>query len=281
MRKIVILMLALVSAPLFGQNWYQQRIAQLESENRELRKRIEALEAQVNPDGVSSLDGLYFGWDNLTGIEEDVLSCDDGLVGGIEEPAAADPFMERLSKVNALLQVPYDETVRSYIDVYSKRRYRSLIGAFRRYEQQKAYFTQVFSQHGIPEQMTLLCVLESACSPGAVSKAGAAGMWQLMPSTATGHGLVVDEIFGDDRFNVQKSTPVAAQVLKGAYGRLGDWKLVLLAYNCGEGRLRKAIVQAGTTDFWELLKYLPEETQRYVPHFLAICYVYEYQDILG
>ena len=72
----------------------------------------------------------------------------------------------------------------------------------------------------------------------------------------------------DDRMNTEKSTHAAAQHLNHLYEYFGDWHLVVAAYNCGQGRMDRAIARSKTRDFWEI-SALPRETRNHVPKFMA------------
>lgn len=286
MKRIcnLLLCLFLCSGAAHAQSWYQQRIDELTRENRELKERLMRLEEKLHPEGgVSSLDEeLDVRWDNLSGLDQTDEVAASMAIGGIESNAPLDGFRRRLSAIDTILHVPYDERVRAYADIYMRRRAKSLRNAIIRYERYRPLFRTTFNKYGVPEQITTLCILESAVSTKAHSPVGALGIWQLMPETARGYGLQVDDLFGnDERCDVVKSTEVAAKVLSKLYSRLGDWKLVLLAYNCGEGRLRQSIIRTGgASDFWRLVSNLPKETQNYVPAFMGILYALNYPELI-
>lgn len=286
MKRLPAIALFLLVSPLSqAQNWYQQRADQLERENRELKARIAKLEAQLNPDGeVSSIeDGLNVIWDNLQGLDMTDEVASTYSIGGIDSGHIyADGFQRRLAAIDTVLCVPYSEKIRAYADIYMQKRAKYLKNVIIRYERYHPFFRATFAQYGVPDEITSLCILESAVSTKALSPVGALGIWQLMPATARQYGLTVDELFGnDDRCDVVKSTNAAARMLSKMYSHLGDWKLVLLAYNCGEGRLRQAIIRAGSTDdYWRMVSFLPEETQNYVPAFMGILYALNYQDLM-
>lgn len=123
-------------------------------------------------------------------------------------------------------------------------------------------------QRQLPAELVWLPVVESAYQPGAMSHAGAAGLWQFMPATAERFGLLIDKEF-DGRYATLSASRAAMQYLSWLHGHFdGDWLLALAAYNAGEGRVGRAIKRSGTRDFWQLP--LPEETRRYVPRFIAV-----------
>lgn len=136
-------------------------------------------------------------------------------------------------------------------------------------------FEHYLKVNKLPEELKYVPIIESRLRPYAVSTAGAAGLWQFMTATAKYRGLKVNSKI-DERKDPHKSTSAAVKYLAYLYKRFGAWDLALAAYNCGEGRLNKAIRQAGTKDFAEVRKLLPKETQRYIPRFLAAQYICTY-----
>jgi membrane-bound lytic murein transglycosylase D len=121
-----------------------------------------------------------------------------------------------------------------------------------------------------------LAVVESALNPKAVSRVGATGLWQFMYQTGKQYNLNIDS-YVDDRSDPLKASAAAAQYMTNMYKIFGDWDLVLASYNSGPGNVAKAIRRSGgQQNFWNIRKYLPQETQGYVPAFLATMYIYEY-----
>ena len=133
----------------------------------------------------------------------------------------------------------------------------------------------VFERRGLPEDLTLLAAVESAMNPRALSKAGARGMWQLMPATARRFGLRCDGLV-DDRLDYRRSTEAAACYLERAYARYGDWRLAISSYNCGYAAVDRAITRAGSREYWDIYRFLPFETRGYFPAFAATLFVFRY-----
>lgn len=140
---------------------------------------------------------------------------------------------------------------------------------------------KVFDKFGLPEDLKYLAVIESGLNTHARSRVGAVGAWQFMASTARLLGLKVNAQ-QDDRKDLYKSTVAAAKYLSELHGMFGNWMLVIAAYNCGPGRLQQAISSSGSTNFWELKKFLPQESQKHVMKFLATSYIMDrFADFFG
>jgi len=134
----------------------------------------------------------------------------------------------------------------------------------------------ILTQYDLPRELKYLAVIESNLKPSAVSRVGAAGPWQLMPQTARDLGLKVNKNI-DERRNYVKSTRAAAIYLKDLYNQLGDWLLVIAAYNAGTGSLHHAILRSGSRNFWDLQYYLPVESRNHVKRFIGTQYAFEGQ----
>ncbi len=131
---------------------------------------------------------------------------------------------------------------------------------------------QQIERQGVPGEIALLPVVESAFQAQAVSPAKAAGIWQFIPATGRHYGLAQNHAY-DGRRDVYASTKAAIKYLKKLNRQFyGDWLLAIAAYNCGEGAVERAIRRNAAsglpTDFWSL--DLPQETRAYVPRLLAV-----------
>lgn len=127
----------------------------------------------------------------------------------------------------------------------------------------------------MPIELRALPIIESALQVNAVSRAGAVGLWQFMPSTGKSYGLEINTLV-DERRDPIRSTEAAIRFLKDLYRIFGDWTLAIAAYNCGPGNVNKAIARSGGKSFWQIYDYLPRETRGYVPAFIAATYAFNY-----
>ena len=208
----------------------------------------------------------YTATDDRYATEGDVVVSDEVII-------------ERLKTMPTIIEMPYNQIVRNYIEKYTKTgrsRVSALLGLGLYYN---PIFEQALEEQGLPLELKYLPMIESSLDPNAVSKHGAAGLWQFMLATAKGLGMEVNSLV-DERRDPYLSSEMAASYLKGLYDAYGDWSLAIAAYNCGPGTLNKAIRRAGGEpkdhDFWSIYNYLPEETRGYVPAFIAVNYVMNY-----
>ena len=187
-------------------------------------------------------------------------------------------YIERLSKLPTLIDMPYNSIIKEYITLYAAKRRKlveSLLGFGIYYF---PIFEEALEREGLPLELKYMPVIESALRPNAVSRVGAAGLWQIMPKTAKGLGLEVNSLV-DERRSPIKSSDAAAKYIKELYNIYNDWSLAIAAYNCGPGNVNKAIVRSGgKKDFWGIYHHLPRETRGYVPAFIAANYIMHYYE---
>lgn len=140
---------------------------------------------------------------------------------------------------------------------------------------------------GLPAALVYMAMAESSFKPKAYSSARASGIWQFMPATARNFGLRVDS-YVDERRDPIKATEAAIRYLTSLKNEFGKWSLAIMAYNCGEGRVRSAIRQAGTDDLVALLRVdknkkrqlLPKETRDYLRKVLAMASLAESETMM-
>lgn len=150
-------------------------------------------------------------------------------------------------------------------------------------EQAKPYLFYIYrqvKQRKLPVELALLPMLESSFNPFLYSNVGAAGLWQIMPSTASGYGLKIDWWY-DGRRDIVTSTNAALDYFSYLGHYFNDqWLLAIAAYDAGEGAVNAAVTrnmrEGKGTEFWDLP--LPTETRNYVPKLLALATIIKYAD---
>lgn len=142
---------------------------------------------------------------------------------------------------------------------------------------------EMFLKEGIPQEFLYLAMIESGFSLTAKSNKRAIGMWQFMPKTAQSLGLSINAQI-DERKDPIKSTQAAIAYLKYLKASFGKWYLAAIAYNCGDGRLRRAIEKAGSDSLSVLLdpneKYIPLESRMYIRKILSVSLFFHNIDTL-
>jgi len=126
----------------------------------------------------------------------------------------------------------------------------------------------LFAAQRVPPELVWVAEVESSFDRRAVSPAGAAGLFQLMPDTAKRFGLSLWP--RDQRFQPEPSATTSAQYLKYLHDRFKDWRLALAAYNAGEGTVQKLLDRYKTSSYDAIAEHLPAETQMYVPRVEAV-----------
>ena len=189
-------------------------------------------------------------------------------------------LIERLQRMNSFIQLPYNETVKNYMVLYSEKmptKMGQILGLAKYY---MPIFEEAFRRYGLPLELKYMAIIESALNPVAVSRVGATGMWQFMHATARNYGLKIDSYI-DERMDPVASADAAARYLRDAYRIFGDWSLAISSYNCGSGNVNKAIKRSGRRDFWSIYPYLPRETRGYVPAMVGAMYAVNYAKEYG
>ena len=173
--------------------------------------------------------------------------------------------------------------VQLYFRYYTRTHRKTFARWLKRAEPFLPYLRDEFKKQGLPQDLIFLPFAESGFNPWAYSWAGAAGMWQFMPSTGKMYGLQVDW-WMDERRNPYLATQAAIGYLAKLHGDFDDWYLALAAYNAGEGKIGRALRKSGCDNFFDLAKsrkYLKLETRHYVPKFLAILKIVRNLEELG
>lgn len=188
---------------------------------------------------------------------------------------------ERLALISDDIDFRYNGEVHDLIveyTTYGIRQTENLLGRMPVYLPIIEYHLR---KNNLPESLKYLPIVESKLLPHAKSGVGAVGLWQFMEGTARELGLKINAEV-DERRDPIKSTEAALEYLSILHKKYRDWNLAFAAYNCGPGNVNKAIRMAGgNRDFWSIRKYLPSQTQKYVPAIIAAGYITNYYNEHG
>jgi membrane-bound lytic murein transglycosylase D len=196
----------------------------------------------------------------------------------VDYELSTDLLKERLKAMDAKspFNIGYNPGLENIIKSFLKNRKKSFERLMAISEYYFPMFEEAFAKKNVPLEIKYLAIVESALNPKAVSRMGATGLWQFMYQTGKQYNLKIDSYI-DERSDPLKASEAAAQYMANMYTIFGDWDLVLASYNSGPGNVSKAIRRSGgQQNYWNIRKNLPQETQGYVPAFLATMYIYEY-----
>ncbi len=186
-------------------------------------------------------------------------------------------YINRLSKINSIISLPFNNIIRNHIEVYTIRQREKFSAVLGLRDYYFPMIEDVFDSYGLPAELKYMAVIESALNPGVVNRrSGATGLWQFMYSTGRMYGLTINSVV-DERRDPLKATHAAARYIKDLYQIYNDWILVIAAYNCGPGNVNKAIKRSGNKkDYWGIYYRLPRETRGYIPQYIAAAYAVNY-----
>jgi len=184
------------------------------------------------------------------------------------EPAEA---VNPLSVIYPANLQQYRAKSREYVESFSKKKREYIIYIFEKGENYFSKAAAILDERGMPAELEMIPALESQFDAKAVSPAGAVGYYQFMGELAREYGLHISSK-GDERKNFVKATIAASKFFKDQLTYFNnDLLLSVASYNCGPGRVRVAIKKSGKTDpdFWDIKRYLPFETRKFVMDFIA------------
>ena len=189
-----------------------------------------------------------------------------------EGPRAAPKYADVWDHIRAGFKMPDidDELVRKWESFYASRPeyWERINERGRRY----LYFICAeIEERGMPMEIALLPIIESAYNPVALSKARASGIWQFIPATGKIYGLQ-QNWWLDNRRDVTMATAGALDYLERLYAMFDDWQLALASYNWGEGSVQRALTKARAQslpgDYANIR--MPAETRNYLPKLQAV-----------
>jgi len=184
-------------------------------------------------------------------------------------------YRNRVEHITDEIPMKFTNLVKSHVKAHVTRRRSSTEKIIKRSMVYFPIFEETFTRHNMPTDLKYLSIVESALNPRAVSPVGATGLWQFMKPTGQQYKLKINSQV-DERRDPYAATDAAARYLADLYERYNDWNLAIAAYNCGPGRIDKAVRRSGKSDYWASCKYLPKETQNYVPAFIGVAYAMNY-----
>lgn len=185
-------------------------------------------------------------------------------------------IMTRITKLEAPFKVARYEAIAIYkINDYVRPMKPGARRLLRRMNHYFPVIEQLLAEKRLPGFLKYIPVAESRLSTRVVSPQGAAGLWQLMPNTARSYGLEVSSRI-DERLDPERSTEAALNFLEDLYYEFGDWGLALAAYNCGSGKVKKAIRKMNCRDYRDIKLLLPKQTRHYLPSLIAAAYLDAY-----
>lgn len=206
------------------------------------------------------------------------LIPDSVLIEGTDSVANARRdalYEQRLRDLVSPIPMPYNYLVRARIVNYVEKHPATISRVVGLSHLYFPIIEDELLRQGMPIELRALPIIESALQTNAISRAGAVGLWQFIPSTGKSYGLEINSLV-DERRDPRAATRAACRFMQDLYKIFGDWTLAIAAYNCGPGNVNKAIARSGGKTFWDIYDYLPRETRGYVPAFIAATYAYNY-----
>ena len=220
--------------------------------------------AQSSDEQLESYEGTdreYLAFDSIDHVTHDIVLPDAMTFCGEEVPL--DLFYVREQLERELL-------INSYL-------HSSTLLLLKRTTRWFPVMEPIMEQYGLPEDFKYLAMIESSLT-NARSTKNAVGFWQFMEGTGKEYNLENNKEV-DMRYNVEKETVAACKYLKAAYRKFGSWTLAAASYNCGGGRVSKALEEQRIDSYYDM--HLPEETQRYVFRILAMKLITENPEKYG
>ncbi|MBK6545262.1 MAG: transglycosylase SLT domain-containing protein [Saprospiraceae bacterium] len=204
------------------------------------------------------------------------LDCNILLSSFLNKPSYyEEEVRSRLESMECLVSTKIEDDVLDQVKRFVGRNKATTLEILKRTEIYFPLIDKIFNEYNLPTDLKYITIVESALLLDAKSHVGAAGIWQLMPATARILKLRVDDKV-DQRLDPVLATHAAARYFKLLFTMFNDWSLVIAAYNCGEYKVKDLVESSNATDFWGLKKYLPRQTQLFVPAFIGVSYMMQF-----
>ncbi|MEZ4236775.1 MAG: transglycosylase SLT domain-containing protein [Myxococcota bacterium] len=216
----------------------------------------------------------------------------DDLLGGdvqvqfYEDPAAAlasDPlFLDQVDPSEFDIPIEVNDAVEKWVRYFTgdgRKYYDRWLSRAPLYQ---PMMRERLAAAGLPQDLVYLSMIESGYNTHAYSRADAAGLWQFIESTGRVYDLRIDW-WVDERRDPEAALGAAITFLGELHRMFGDWRLAWASYNGGPGRVRKAVRNSGTSDFWKIAEgsYLHPETENYVPKIMAAAIIGKHPERYG
>ena len=200
------------------------------------------------------------------------LTTDAPLIGVVAEVAADAPPADIWDRIRAgYAMEDLDDPLVAKWEKYYADRPEYIARIVERSSKYMFYIVTELERRGMPLEIALLPMIESAFNPIAHSSAKASGIWQFIPSTGVNYGMKQDW-WSDNRRDIVQATNGAIDYLSKLHGMFGDWQLALASYNWGEGSVGRAVQKSkaggGTGNYLSLS--MPAETRNYLPKLQAV-----------
>ena len=281
LKKIALIVLLLITGNTFAQSFSFNSVRSQSS-----KTYLDSIKRTfVNDNIASCVDSLWLkeltSLDLYNDLEKDIKTIN--LDEKVDYELPTELLKARLKEMDSKspFNIEYNQGLENIIKSFLKNRKKSFERLMAISEYYFPIFEEALAKQNVPLEIKYLAVVESALNPKAVSRVGATGLWQFMYQTGKQYNLNIDS-YVDERSDPLKASEAAAQYMTNMYKIFGDWDLVLASYNSGPGNVSKAIRRSGgQQNYWNIRKHLPQETQGYVPAFLATMYIYEYHKAHG
>jgi len=253
---------------------FEDRLAEMTAEEREVELNVRKLEleALATPPAAAELQDSEAPADEP---EENALLDEITETVIPEDYSLPENRLKRLARTDSDMPLVLNEQVVRMVNYFTGTRGRRTIkAALGRSGAYREMIERILEEEDVPAEIFYLAQAESGFRPKARSYARATGMWQFMAFRGRQYQLRQDKYL-EERYDAEKATRAAAKHLKDLYIEFEDWYLAMAAYNCGPGRVTRAIARGKTRDYWELSRkrLLPRQTRSYVPIILAMTYV--------